>query len=100
MKRKHGKYRPKRRHLPFEQPSKPQPKGGTVVGPSSIVSGRFYALTILGELPPEMAGTPEGEVAKMLFDGFNAKLTVLGTVRGYDLKFMTELPPSEPVALT
>ncbi len=46
-----------------------------------------------------MTGTPEGEIAKMLFDGFNAKLTVLGTVRGYDLKFMAELPPSEPVAL-
>ncbi len=68
-------------------------------GPSSIVSGRFYALSILGELPPELQSTPESEIAKMLFDGFNAKLTVLGTVRGYDLKFMTELPPSEPVAL-
>ena len=67
--------------------------------PGMLVSGRFYALTILGELPPEMSGTSEGEIARMLFDGFNAKLSVLGTVRGYDLKFMTELPPSEPVAL-
>ena len=91
---------PKRRNIPYlEQPSKPIPKGGTVSGPSSIVSGRFYMLTILGELPPELQSTPESEIAKMLFDGFNAKLTVLGTVRGYDLKFVTELPPSEPVAL-
>jgi hypothetical protein len=56
-------------------------------------------LTILGELPPEMSSSPESEIARMLFDGFNAKLTVLGTVRGYDLKFVAELPPSEPVAL-
>ena len=89
----------RRRRNPLNAvPRKPKPKGGNVtdIG-GKIVTGKFYSFAILGELPPDMANMSEGEIARALFDGFSAKLTVVGTVRGYNLQLMTELPPSQPV---
>lgn len=60
--------------------------------PSGLVSGKFFRLSVFGEIPAQMAGLSEQEIAQSFIAGFSISLATTGYVQGLNFEVLSVMP--------
>lgn len=57
-----------------------------------ITSGKFFRLSILGEIPAQMAQATEQEIAQSFLNGVTLSLSMTGLVQGFNFEILAVMP--------
>lgn len=58
-----------------------------------IASGKYYRLSIMGEIPPELAVQPEAVIAQQIIGSISVMLGAAGTLESFHFEILAQIPP-------